>query len=178
MLKLANWLIYLLVSANFVKNWTYQHPRNFTGPRSSSIEEHFLDLNYRQAVLARAWRMHLCSHRYVRIVWLLSVPFVLRTKDWLCILPAITLVVLTSPRNLTKLHPWTDWWWTAKTTRWKAVQAFPPGGMRGHYIHSTLLAPSTWVTWVTSLCVQCCIKAENTTFDPFDMSNMNKNQNC
>ena len=36
---------------------------------------------HRQAVLVRVWRMQLCSHRYVRI------------GDWLCVLPAITLVV-------------------------------------------------------------------------------------
>ena len=37
--------------------------------------------------------MQLCSHRYVRITRLLSAPLVLRIGDWLCILPAITLVV-------------------------------------------------------------------------------------
>ena len=41
MLKLVNWLIYLLMSANYVKNWTCQHPRNSTGPCSSSIEDAF-----------------------------------------------------------------------------------------------------------------------------------------
>ena len=34
-----------------------------------------------------------CYHRYVRITGLLSAPLVLRIGDWLCILPAITLVV-------------------------------------------------------------------------------------
>ena len=29
---------------------------------------------------------------------------------------------LTSPRKLTKLPPRTDWWWTAKPTRWKAYK--------------------------------------------------------
>ena len=43
--------------------------------------------------LVRVWRMQLCSHRYVRITGLLSAPLVLRIRDWLCILPAITLVV-------------------------------------------------------------------------------------
>ena len=37
MMKLANWLIYLLMSANFVKDWTCQHPR----PTFSSIEDAF-----------------------------------------------------------------------------------------------------------------------------------------
>ena len=42
----------------------------------------------------RVWRMQLCSHRYVRITRLLSTPLVnVRIGDWLCILPAITLVV-------------------------------------------------------------------------------------
>ena len=41
----------------------------------------------------RVWRMQLCSHRYLRITGLLSVPLVLITRDWLSILPAITLVV-------------------------------------------------------------------------------------
>ena len=31
--------------------------------------------------------------RYVRITRLLSTPLVLKIKDWLCVLPAITLVV-------------------------------------------------------------------------------------
>ena len=43
--------------------------------------------------LFRVWRMQLCSHRYVRITGLLSDPLVLRIGDWLCVLPAITLVV-------------------------------------------------------------------------------------
>ena len=42
----------------------------------------------------RVWRMQLCSHGYVRITGLLSAPLVnVRIGDWLCILPAITLVV-------------------------------------------------------------------------------------
>ena len=43
---------------------------------SSSIEEDFLGQNLysRQAVLVRVWRMQLCSHTYVRITGLLSVP--------------------------------------------------------------------------------------------------------
>ena len=42
----------------------------------------------------RVWRMQLCSNRYLRITGLLSTPLVnVRIGDWLCILPAITLVV-------------------------------------------------------------------------------------
>ena len=56
--------------------------------------------------------------RYVRITGLLSTPLVLWIGDWLCVMPAITLVVLTSPRKL-KLPLQTDWW-TTKPTIWKA----------------------------------------------------------
>ena len=48
--------------------------------------------------LLRVWRMQLCSHRYVRITGLLSSPLVLRIGDWLCVLPAITLVVVKSKK--------------------------------------------------------------------------------
>ena len=44
--------------------------------------------------LVRVWRMQLCSHRYVRITGLLSAPLVnVKIGDWLCVLPAIILVV-------------------------------------------------------------------------------------
>ena len=44
--------IYLLMWANFARNWTCWLQRNYTGPHSSSIEEHLSDLNSytRQAV--------------------------------------------------------------------------------------------------------------------------------
>ena len=45
--------------------------------------------------------MQLCSHRYVRIIGLLSTPLDLRIGDWLCILPAITLVVV-KPKKVNK----------------------------------------------------------------------------
>ena len=117
---------------------------------------HFSDQNYtRQAVwLGYGGCSFVC--RYVRITGLLSTPLVLRIGDWLCVLPAITLVVLTSPRRLTKLPPWTDWWWTAKSTRQKAFQiAFPPGGVRG---------PVYRVQYIVF-----------GTFDPFNMSNKMSN---
>ena len=44
------------------------------------------------------WRMQLSSHRYVGITGLLSAPLDLRIGDWLCILPAITLVVVKSKK--------------------------------------------------------------------------------
>ena len=52
----------------------------------------FSVLNYRQAVwLGCGGCSFVC--RSVRITGLLSAPLVLRIGDWLCILPAITLVV-------------------------------------------------------------------------------------
>ena len=42
--------------------------------------------------------MQLCSHRYVRITGLLSASLDLRIGDWLCVLPAITLVVVKSKK--------------------------------------------------------------------------------
>ena len=43
--------------------------------------------------MVRVWRMQLCSNRYVRINRFLSASLVLRIGDWLCVLPAITLLV-------------------------------------------------------------------------------------
>ena len=52
----------------------------------------FLILNYRHAVwLGYGGCSFVC--RYLRITGLQSAPLVLRIGDWLCILPAITLVV-------------------------------------------------------------------------------------
>ena len=42
--------------------------------------------------------MQLCSYRYLRITRLLSAPLVSRIGDWLCVLPAITLVVVKSKK--------------------------------------------------------------------------------
>ena len=61
---------------------------------SSSIEDAFwIKIHTLGSSLVRIWRMQLCSHRYVRITRLLSASLVLRIEDWLCILPAFTLVV-------------------------------------------------------------------------------------
>ena len=46
---------------------------------------------------------------------------------------------------------------------------------QNHFIKSTLLTLLTWVRWVTFLCIQHCVKATNTTFDPFNMSYMSNN---
>ena len=65
--------------------------------------------------LVRVWRMQLCYHRYVRITRLLSAPLVnFRIMDWLCILPAMIVVVDKSKKvNKASLSDW----WTAKPTR-------------------------------------------------------------
>ena len=49
------------------------------------------------------------------------------------------------------------------------------GGARGHFIQSTLTILFTWVRWVALLCIQYYVKATNTTFNSFDMSNMSNN---
>ena len=139
--------------SNYVSIWTCQCPRNFTGPHNSSIELLWI-LNSLVAGSVRVWRMQLCSHRYVRITGLLSAPLVnVRIGDWLCVLPAITLVVA-GPRKLTKLPPRTDQWWTAKPPRRKAhTIAFRPGrDERPLYTEYT--------------------------FNPFDMSNKLSNSAC
>ena len=41
MLKPVNWQTYLLMWANFARNWTCHLQRNYTVPRSSSIEDTF-----------------------------------------------------------------------------------------------------------------------------------------
>ena len=41
MLKPVNWQIYLLMWANFARNWTCHLQRNYTGPRSSNTEDAF-----------------------------------------------------------------------------------------------------------------------------------------
>ena len=67
-------------------------PKELYRPTVFKHWRHFLVLNYRQAV----WLGYGgCSfvHRSVRITRLLSAPLVLRIGDWLCVLPAITLVV-------------------------------------------------------------------------------------
>ena len=78
--------------ANFAQNWICRLQRNYTGPRSSSIEDAF-GSKLQAGSLFRVWRMQLCSHRYVRITRLLRAPLVLRIGDWLCVMPAIPLVV-------------------------------------------------------------------------------------
>ena len=69
----------------------------YTGPCSSSIEDTF-QIKITLGRQFRVWRMQLCSHRYVRITGLMSAPLDLRIGDWLCILPAITLVVVKSKK--------------------------------------------------------------------------------
>ena len=67
-------------------------PKEFYRPTFFKHWRCFSDQNYRQAVwLGYEGCSFVC--RYVRITGLLSIPLVLRFGDWLCILPAITLVV-------------------------------------------------------------------------------------
>ena len=70
-------------------------PKELYRPTFFKHWRHFLDQNYnryRQAVCLGYGGMQLCC-RSVRITGLLSTPLVLRIGDWLCVLPAITLVV-------------------------------------------------------------------------------------
>ena len=93
----------------------------------------FSDQNYtRQAVcLGYGGCSFVC--RYVRITGLLSAPLDLRIGDWLCVLPAITLVVVKPP-------PRTDWWWTAKPTGQKAqINSLPPWRGKRPCIQSTIV---------------------------------------
>ena len=82
------------------------------------------DQNYnRQAIWLGYGR---CSFvcRYLRITGLLSTHLILRIGDWLCILPAITLVVDKS-KKVNKAASLD--WWTAKPTRQKAqYSSLPP----------------------------------------------------
>ena len=100
------------------------------------------------AGLVRVWRMQL-YHSFVRITGLLSAPIEFKNLDWLCVLPAITLVVWQVPEHLnTKLPPWTAWWWTAKPTEWtvRLQQAFPPWWGEGPlYTESVSSTSSTWI---------------------------------
>ena len=87
-------------------------------------------------------------------------PFIglfLRIGDWLCILPAITLVVDKCQRvnKAASLD-----WWTTKPTGPTVTMSL--SSWRGPCIQSTLLTPSTCVPL---LCIQGCIKAINTSVD-------------
>ena len=67
-------------------------PKELFRPTFFKHSRCFLVLNYRQTVwLGYGGCSFVC--RYLRVTGLLSTPLVLRTGDWLCILPAITLVV-------------------------------------------------------------------------------------
>ena len=71
-------------------------PKELYRPTFFEHWRHFSDQNY---TMQAAWlRYGGCSFvcRYVRITGLLSAPLDLEIGDWLCILPAITLVVVKS----------------------------------------------------------------------------------
>ena len=132
-------------------NWTCQLQRNSTDTGSSSTEEAFRSNYARQAVwLGYGGCSFVC--RYVRITRLLSAPLDLRIGDWLCILPAITLVVVKS-KNVNKAA--SSDWWTAEPSRQKAhTIAFPPG--RGER------PLCTEFSHLIVLCIRCCARATNT----------------
>ena len=52
----------------------------------------FLDQNYTRQAVCLGYGGYSFVCRYLRITRLLSTPLVLRIGDWLCVLPAITLV--------------------------------------------------------------------------------------
>ena len=83
----------LLVHVNqLCQKLNLSHPKELYWPTFFKHWRCFLVLNYRQAVwLGYGGCSFVC--RYLRITGLLSAPFILRIGDWLCILPAITLVV-------------------------------------------------------------------------------------
>ena len=90
-------------------------PKELYRPTFFKHWSHFLVLNYRQAVwLGYGGCSFVC--RYLRITGLLNTPLVLRIGDWLCVLPAITLVVDKSKKVNIATSP--DWW-TAKPIRRK-----------------------------------------------------------
>ena len=85
--KLANLLAHV---SQLCQKLNLPTPKELYRPMIFKHWRHFLDLNWytRQAV----WLGYGgCS--FVRITELLSAPLVLTIGDWLCILPAITLVV-------------------------------------------------------------------------------------
>ena len=86
---------------------------------------------------------------------MLTATLVLRIGDWLCILPAITLV-LDNPRKLTKLPPQTGKQLNPQDRRHSTV-AFPLEGVRGHFIQSRVEFSHLIV-----LRIQCCVRATNT----------------
>ena len=166
-LKPVNWHIYLLVWANFARNWTCHLQRNYTGPFQA------LKTLFGSKLQAGG------------ITGLLSAPLVLRIGDWLCILPAITLVVdkskkvnkaasldwLVVNRYIHKMKGFSNGLpsWRSEgpcTVQYIEFDTFDSFDMSKKLSNSTVL------------CMQCCIKATNTTFDSFHLSNMSNNENC
>ena len=105
--------------------------------------------------------MQLCSHRYVRITRLLSAPLDLRIGDWLCILPAITLVVDKSKKvKQSCLLGLTGEQLNPQDGRLFIQIAFPLGrGERPLYAEFSHLIV---------LCIRCCVRATNTSVDSVD----------
>ena len=142
-LKPVNWQIYLLVQANFVRKLNLPPPKELYRPMFFKHWRHFLDQNYTRHSVCLGLED---AALFVDIYELPGCWVPLSFKNWglaVC-LACNHLCSLTSPRKLTKLPPWTDWWWTAKPPRWKALIAFPPGrGKRPLYTEYN----SIWHLW-------------------------------
>ena len=73
-------------------------PKELYRPTFFKHWRHFLDQNYTGQAVCLGYGGCSFVCRYVRISRLLSTPLDLRIGDWLCVLPAITLVVVKSKK--------------------------------------------------------------------------------
>ena len=73
-------------------------PKELYRPTVFKHWRHFLDQNYTGQAVCLGYGGCSFVCRYVRITGLLSAPLDLRIGDWLCVLPAITLVVVKSKK--------------------------------------------------------------------------------
>ena len=87
-IRYFNWCVW---GSQLCQKLNLPPPKELYRPTVFKHWRSFSVLNYRQAVWLRYGG---CSFvcRSLRITGLLSTPLVLRIRDWLCILPAITLV--------------------------------------------------------------------------------------
>ena len=98
-----------------------QTPKELYRPMFFKHWRHFSDLNWytRQAVRLGYGG---CSFVpiYIKNYRVAEHPFSFKNWGLAVCLACNYPCSLTSPRKLTKLPPWTDWWWTTKPLRWKA----------------------------------------------------------
>ena len=92
-LKPVNWQIYLLVWASVSQKLNLPPPKELYRPMVFKHWRCFSDHNYTRQAVCLGYRGCSFLCRSVRITGLLSTSLVLRIGDWLCVLPAITLVV-------------------------------------------------------------------------------------